>query len=209
MERSGQALFWTALGSIAAVAAVIVALTQTNTSGSPNTSTSPAPVVSSSSSSIVPASSPATESTHPSPSRPSLAYLLDMTPSGDLGQFVTPGVVKIFGSTYPKSISFYCGTTGDDSPGTYALDQSATRFESAVGVEANWPTDYTVGVSVVGDGRTLQTFSVSVLKPTTVNIDVVGVHLLQLECTFAVDASGTGGWNVAVAWGNARVMESG
>src|SRR5260370_4419816 len=135
-------------------------------------------------------------------------YLSDTTPANDpYGDLVTPGLVKIYGSTYPKSISFYCNSAGDNNYPTYTLDQDARTFKATIGVEAKWPTDYLVGASIVGDGHTLKIFSVSVLKPMSIEIIVVSIHLLQLECSDAVDASGTGGWPVTVAWGNARVVE--
>ena len=60
------------------------------------------------------------------------------------------------------------------------------------------------GVIMIGDGRTLRTLSISVLRPKTVDVNVTGVHTLQLEC-FGSGNSVTGGEAVAVAWGNARV----
>jgi hypothetical protein len=133
-----------------------------------------------------------------------------MTPAGDLGQFVTDGLVRIHGTIYPKSVSSNCGFySGDDSPETYSLNGTATRFQAVVGVEDSWPSDYIVGASVVGDGRTLKVFSVSVLKPQSIDISVTGVYRLELNCDWAVDSSGEGGWNVAVAWGDAHISERG
>ena len=56
---------------------------------------------------------------------------------------------------------------------------------------------------LVGDGRTLQTVVVSVRKPKAVDLNVRGVHTLQLEC-FGGGNSYTGGEAIAVEWGNAR-----
>ena len=103
----------------------------------------------------------------------SFSYIVDLTPSSNLGELVYPGPVKIYGSIYPKSISFSCDN-GDLSafPAVYMLKHNARRFEATVGIEAQWPSDYLVGVSLLGDGRTLLTFSVSVLKPKTVDVNV-------------------------------------
>jgi hypothetical protein len=78
---------------------------------------------------------------------------------------------------------------------------------ATVGVEDKWPTNYLVGISVVGDGHTLKTFSVSVLKPQTISVNVTNVQLLQLECNYAVDTSNGATYNVEAAWGDARVTE--
>jgi hypothetical protein len=83
---------------------------------------------------------------------------------------------------------------------------------ATVGVEAKWPASYLVGVSIVGDGHTLKVFSVSVLKPKKINVDVTNIVLLQLECSYAIDTSSsdnTGGYVAGVAWGNARLTEGG
>jgi hypothetical protein len=201
----GRTLFWTIIGSVAAAAvavAVVIALIQVNSGAPPKAASSPAHPISARSSShagkAAPVVIPRTSG--------SLAYISDLTPSGNLGELIYPGPVKIYGSIYPKSISFYC----DDGdlpafPAVYKLQRGAHRFEGTVGVEAKWPAHYQVGVSLVGDGRTLQTFNVSVLKPKTVDVNVTGVHSLTLECFSPGMTSGAGGWNVEVAWGNARI----
>jgi hypothetical protein len=133
-----------------------------------------------------------------------------MTPAGDLGSFVEQRLAQIHGKTYPKSIAFYCGSSSGDTPGTYSLNGKAIRFMATVGVEDKWPTSYLVGVSVVGDGHTLKTFSVGVPEPRKISVNVTNVELLQLECDYALDTSdNTPGFNVEVAWGNARVTEGG
>jgi hypothetical protein len=48
---------------------------------------------------------------------------------------------------------------------------------------------------------------VSVLKPKTIDVNITGVHTLTLECFSPGMTSEAGGWNVAVAWGNARISE--
>jgi hypothetical protein len=87
------------------------------------------------------------------------------------------------------------------------LKHNACRFEATVGIETNWPSDYVVGVSLLGDGRNLLTFSVSVLKPKTVDVNVTGVHILTLACfTPGITSAGSSA-NIEVASGNARVTE--
>jgi hypothetical protein len=206
MEYSRQQLFWTIVGSVAAVASVLIGLRQCSGGSTPSAtsrSSSPAaglatqtPTFSASAASTTPATFNA----------PSLTYLADMTPAGDMGQFVEQRLVQIHGSVYSKSVAFYCGNR--DSPGVFSLNGTASRFTAMVGLEDKWPSDYLVSVSIVGDGHTLKTFSVSVLKPQKININVTGVYRLELDCSFAVDSSGTGGWNVEVAWGDARLAES-
>jgi hypothetical protein len=131
-----------------------------------------------------------------------------MTPSSKLGELVSPGSVEIHGSIYPKSITFYCDD-GDlpSFPAVYRLDHNARRFEATIGMEANWPANYVPGVSIVGDGHTLLSFSVSVLKPKTVDVNVTGVHILTLECFAPGIISAASAANVEVSWGNARVTE--
>jgi hypothetical protein len=74
-------------------------------------------------------------------------------------------------------------------------------------MEAVWPSKYVAGVSIVGDGRTLRTFTVSSLKPKTVDVNLTGIHTLTLECFAPGITSAGSAANVEVAWGNARVTE--
>ncbi len=207
----GRKLFWTISGSVVAAVAVAIALVVIDpgtpkTGSSPVAASSPVPEISagaaSQSSTPAPVIIPRTSSTS------SFSYISELTPSSNLGELVYPGSVKIYGSIYPESISFYC----DDGdlpafPAVYRLKHNARRFEATVGIGAQWPSHYLAGVSVVGDGRTLLTFSVSVLKPKTVDVNVTGIHVLTLECFSPGMTSGADGWNVEVAWGNARVTE--
>jgi hypothetical protein len=202
----GRTLFWTIVGSVVGAVAVVIALIEVNprtppkAASSPVAGSSPVPHMSASANSQAPVVIPSTSSTS--------SYISDLTPSSNLSELIYPGPVKIYGSIYPKSISFFC----DDGdlpafPAVYRLKHNARRFEATVGIEAKWPAHYLVGVSLVGDERTLQTFSVSVLKPKTVDVNVTGVHSLTLECFSPGTTSAAGGWNVEVAWGNARVTE--
>ena len=203
-------LFWTITGSVIAAVAVVIALIQVRPGTPPKAASSPlaassrVPHISASASSQggkpAPVVIPRTSSTS------SFSYISDLTPSSKLAELIYPAPVKIFGSIYPKSISFYC----DDGdlpafPAVYRLKPNARRFEATVGIEAKWPSHYLAGVSVVGDGHTLRTFTVGVLKPKTIDVKVSGVHTLTLECFSPGMTSGAGGWNVEVAWGNARV----
>jgi len=203
----GRKLFWTITGSVVAAVAVVVALIQLNSGRPPKAASSPVPHISASASSqagkLAPVVIPRTSSTS------SFSYISDLTPASNLGELIYPGPVKIYGSIYPKSISFSCDN-GDLAafPAVYKLKHNARRFEATVGIEAKWPSDYIVGVVLLGDqGRTLLSFNVSVLKPKTIDVNVRGVHILTLECfTPGITSAGSSA-NIEVAWGNARVTE--
>jgi NPCBM/NEW2 domain len=200
--RRRRTLFWTIMGGVVAAVAVVIALIHVNSDTPPKAASSPVPPSSASASSqasgSVPVVIPQTSSTS------SLSYLSDLNPSGDLAELVIPGPVKISGSVFPKSITFYCNV-GDPTPvPVYKLKHNARRFQATIGLAANSPPQFQAGVLLVGDGRTLGTFSVSVLKPKTVDVNVQGIHTLQLEC-FGSGNSATGGEAVAAVWGNARV----
>ena len=198
----GRTLFWTILGGVVAAGAIVVALIQVSSGAPSRAASSPVPPVSASAShpagESVPVVTPETSSTY------SFSYLSDLNPSGEDVGVVTPGPVKISGSVYPKSISFYCNVGDPTAFPAYKLEHNARRFQATIGLAANSRPQYQAGVLLVGDGRTLRTFNVSVPKPKTVDVNVTGVHTLQLEC-FGAGASYAGGWAVAVAWGNARV----
>jgi hypothetical protein len=202
--RRGRTLFWTIIGSVVAVVAVVIALILVNSGTPPKAVSSPAPFISPS------ASSPAGESAPvvipETSSTSSFSYLSDLVPSGNFGELVDPGPVKIDGSIYPKSISFYCNTGDPTAFPAYKLDHNARRFQATIGLGAKFPPAFEAGVILVGDERTLLTFTVSALRPKTVDVNVTGIHTLQLEC-FGSGQSLSAGWAVSVAWGNARVVE--
>jgi hypothetical protein len=180
--------------------AVVVVLIQVHSGTSPTVASSTAPPASGGS--TPPSSEPAPVVTATTSS--ATTYLADMHPSGGLGELVNPGPVKIAGSIYPKSISFYCNV-GDPTPfPAYRLKLHARRFQATVGLGAASPPQFEAGIMLNGDGRTLRTFTVTVSKPKTVDVRVRGVHTLQLEC-FGSGNSATGGEAVPIAWGNARV----
>jgi hypothetical protein len=203
MQR-GRALFWTIIGSIVAVVAVIIALILINSGAPPKAASSPAPSISAS------ASSPAGESAPVviprTSSTSSFSYLSDQAPSGNFGELVNPGPVKIDGSIYPKSILFYCNTGDPTAFPEYKLEHNARRFQATIGLGTKFPPHFKAGVILVGDGRTLRTFTVRAVRPKTVDVNVTGVHTLQLEC-FGSGQSLSAGWAISVAWGNARVVE--
>lgn len=200
--RRGQTLFWTITGSIVAAAAIVTALVLVNSGTPPTIASSPAPSASASAS---PHASPSASVVIPeTSSTSSFSYLSDLTSSGDLGELVNRGAVNISGSIYPKSISFYCNVGDQTAFPAYKLKHNAHRFQATIGLGNKVPPNFQAGVVLNGDGRTLRTFSVSVLKSKTVNVNVTGVHTLQLEC-FGSGGSSTGGFAVSVAWGNARI----
>jgi len=203
MQRS-RTLSWMIIGSIVAAATVIIALILVNSGTPPKAASSPAPSISAS------ASSPAGESAPVviprTSSTSSFSYLSDLVPSGNLGELVNPGPVKIDGSVYPKSILFYCNVGDPTAFPVYKLEHNARRFQATIGLGAKFPPHFEAGVILLGDGHTLRTFTVSALRPKTVDVNVTGVHTLQLEC-FGSGQSLSAGWAISVAWGNARVVE--
>jgi hypothetical protein len=202
----GRKLFWTIIGSVVAALALVIALIQVSTGTPPKEASSPVRRISAGAhpqaGKSAPVVIPRTSSTS------SFSYISDLTPSSSLGELIYTGPVKIYGSIYPKSISFSCDN-GDLAafPAVYRLRRNARRFEATVGMEAEWTSHYVAGVLIVGDGRTLLTFSVSVLKPKTVDVNVTGVRVLTLECFSPGITSTTDAGSVEVAWGNARVTE--
>jgi len=203
MQR-GRTLFWTIIGSVVAAVAVVIALILVNSGTPPKAASSPAPSISAH------ASSPASESAPvviPEASgTSSFSYLSDLAPSGNLAELVNPGPVKIDGSIYPKSILFYCNVGDPTAFPAYKLEHNARRFQATIGLGAKFPPHFEAGVILVGDGHTLRTFTVSALRPETIDVNITGVHTLQLEC-FGSGQSSSAGWAVSVAWGNARVVE--
>jgi hypothetical protein len=196
--RRRRTLVWTIIGSVVAAVAVVLALMHVNSDTPPKAASSPPPPTSTGASTqdgeSAPVVTPETSGT----------YLSDLKPSGDLGELVNPGPVKISGSIYPKSISFYCNVGDATAFPVYKLKHNARRFQATIGLGAESPPQFEAGVLLVGDGRTLRMFNVTVPKPKTVDVDVRGVHTLQLECFGSVNSS-TGGEAVGLAWGNARV----
>jgi hypothetical protein len=199
----GRTLFWTIIGSVVAAVAVVIALILVNSGTPPKAASSPAPSISASTSSpgeSAPVVIPKTSSTS------SFSYLSDLVPSGNFGELVNPGPVKIDGSIYPKSILFYCNVGDPTAFPVYKLEHNARRFQATIGLGAKFPPQFEAVAILVSDGHTLRTFTVSALRPKTVDVNVTGVHTLQLEC-FGTGQSPSAGWAISVAWGNARVVE--
>jgi len=200
--RRGRTLVWTIIGSVVAAVAVVIALVLVNSSPPPKAASLPQP------------SASVSASPHASPSAPvvvpetssTASYLSDLKPAGNLGNLVNPGPVKISGSIYPKSISFYCNVGDPTAFPAYKLKHSARRFQATIGLAGKPPPNFAVGVVILGDGQYLQTYNVTAEKPKTVNVNIKGVHTLQLEC-FGSGQSSTAGWAVAASWGNARISE--
>jgi len=184
--------------------AVVIALILVNSGTPPKAASSPVPSISASASS--PAGKPVPVVIPKTSSTSSFSYLADLTPSGNLGELVTPGPVKIAGSIYPKSISFYCNVGDPTAFPAYKLEHNARRFQATIGLGAKFPPHFEAAVMLVGDGHTLRTFTVSALRPKPVDVNVAGVHTLQLEC-FGSGQSLSAGWAISAAWGNARVSE--
>ena len=208
--RRGQTLFWAIIGTVVVAVAAVITVIQVNSGTPPKAASSPAPPVSASAS-PQPSASGSSPASGPAPvvtpkATKTSSYLSDLKPSGNLTELVNPRPVKIDGSIYPKSILFYCNVGDATAFPAYKLDHNARRFQATVGLEAKFPPSFEAGIMLVGDGRTLRTLSVSAHKPKTVDVNVKGVHSLQLEC-FGSGQSSTGGWAIAAAWGNAHVTE--
>jgi hypothetical protein len=206
----GRTLFWTIIGSVVAAVAVVIALILVNSgtppkaASSPVAGSSPVPHISASANSQASKSAPVVIPKTSSTS--SFSYLSDLVPSGNLGELVNPGPVKIDGSIYPKSILFYCNTGDPTAFPAYKLEHNARWFQATIGLGAKFPPQFEAAVILDGNGHTLRTFTISGLRPETVDVNVTGVHTLQLEC-FGSGQSTSAGWAVSVAWGNARVVE--
>jgi hypothetical protein len=198
MQR-GRTLFWAITGGVVAAVAVVIALILVNSGTPPKAASSPKPSVSASASprasESAPVVTPETSST--------FSYLSDLNPSGNLGELVNKGPVKISGSIYPKSISFYCNVGDPTAFPAYKLKHNARRFQATLGLAAKLPPDFEAGIVLKGDGRTLRIFSIRGPKPKTIDVNVKGVRTLQLECFGS--GSPTGGFAIPVAWGNARI----
>ena len=134
--RRGRTLFWTIIGSVVAAVAVVIALILVNSGTPPKAASSPAPSISAS------ASSPARESAPvvipKTSSTSSFSYLSDLVPSGNLGELVNPGPVKIDGSIYPKSILFSCNVGDPTAFPAYKLKHNARRFQATIGLGAKF-----------------------------------------------------------------------
>jgi hypothetical protein len=195
-----RTLVWTTIGTVVAVAAAVLVAIHLSSGSSPKAGSSPTPpsaaTTGSQAGEPTPVVTPKTSS--------SLSYLSDLKPAGDLAQLVIPGPAKISGSIYPKSISFYCNVGDQTAFPKYPLKHNARRFQATIGLADGSPSEFQAGVLLVGDGRTLRTVNVTVPKPKTIDINVRGVHTLQLEC-FGGGNSATGGEAVSLVWGNARV----
>jgi hypothetical protein len=196
--RRGRTLVWTIIASVVAAVAVAVALIHADSGASPDAASSSPPSTS--------AATGATEQTPVVPAQTSAAfsYLSDLKPSGNFGELVHRGPIRIAGSIYPKSISFYCNVGDPTAFPAYSLKRNARRFHATIGLAAKPPPHFQSGILLVGDGRTLRMLNVTASHARTVDVDVRGVHRLQLEC-FGSGSSATSGFAVAVGWGNARV----
>jgi hypothetical protein len=203
--RRGRTLFWAISGTVVAVVVVVIALILATSGPPPKATASRAHPVSDQASAQpskpAPVVIPRTSRTS------SFSYLADQHPSGKLGELVDPGPVKILGAIYPKSIAFYCNDGDPAAFPQYKLQHNARSFEATIGLAAKWPPHFQAGVSILGDGHTLRLFSVSVLTPKTVSVNVTGFHVIQLECFSTGMTSSASGWNVEVSWGNARISE--
>jgi hypothetical protein len=128
---------WTIIASVVAAVAVVIALIHVNSGTPPKAASSPVPPISASASTQTSESAPVVIPETSSTS--SFSYLSDLKPSGDLGELVNSGPVKISGSIYPKSISFYCNVGDPTAFPAYKLTHNARRFQATIGLPAKSP----------------------------------------------------------------------
>jgi NPCBM/NEW2 domain len=195
----GRTLLWTSIGCVIAAAAVGIALSRVGSGTASSTAPSSAPPTSA-------GSSPQTSGPAPvvvPKTSGALSYLSELKPSGNLGELVNPGPVKISGSIYPKSISLYCNVGDPTAFPAYRIAENVRRFQATIALASGSPSQFGAAILLVGDGHTLRTLTISAAKPKTIDVDVRGIHRLQLEC-FGSGNSYTGGEAVSVVWGNAR-----
>ena len=151
--RRGQPLFWAITGSVVAAVAVVIALILVHSGTPRKAASSPVPPISASPSSQAGESAPVVIPETSSTS--SFKYLSDLTPSGKLVELVSQGPVKISGSIYPKSISFYCNVGDPTAFPVYKLKHNARRFKTTVGLAAKLPPNFEAGVVLVGDRKSV------------------------------------------------------
>jgi len=200
----GRALFWAITGSVVAIVAVVITLILINSGTPPKAASSPSPSISARASSPAAKSAPVVIPKTSSTS--SFSYLSDLVPSGTLGELVNKGQVKVDGSIYPKSIWFYCNTGDPTAFPSYKLKDNASRFQATIGLGGKFPPQFDAAAILVGDGHTIGTYVVSALRPATIDVNVTGVHTLQLQC-FGGGQSLSAGFAISLVWGNARIVE--
>lgn len=90
---------------------------------------------------------------------------------------------NINASAFPNSLS--CGTGQPDRPrtGVWLLNRRVQAISGAIGVDDKGKSDATAQITVIGDGKSLGTFSVGYAKPTEINISVAGVLRLEIVTT--------------------------
>ena len=205
-----RTLFWTMIGCVVAVVAVVIALINVNSGAPPKAAAAPvaasSPIAHASASASAQATTSAPVVIPKASSTYSFSFLSALVPSGKLSDLVNTGPVKIDGSIYPKSIWFYCNVGDPTAFPKYKLRHNARRFQATIGLAGKFPSNFGAAVIVDGDGHTLRTITVGALRPKTVDINVTGLHALQLEC-FGAGQSASAGWAVSVALGNARIAE--
>jgi hypothetical protein len=197
----GRTLIWTIIGTVVAIAVVVIVASRLD-SGSPSSGAPLSTPPVSGGTTTQPPSTSAPVVTPPASGSPS--YLSDLHPSGGLGELVNPGPVKISGSIYPKSISFYCNVGDPTAFPAYKLKHNERRFQATIGLPATSSSQFKAIILIKGDGRTLRTVTVSAAKPKTVDVSLRKVRKLQLEC-FGSGNSYTGGEAIVAVWGNARI----
>lgn len=105
------------------------------------------------------------------------------------------------GSTYPRSIAArYCLS---DRLGYHVfwLGRDFGRFRAVIGIRDDQPDGSTAQVSVIGDGRVLQSGQVGIGTPMTVDVDVTDVLRLRID-TFSER-------DLTMVYGTARVVVPG
>ena len=176
----GRTLFWTITGGVVAAVAVVIALIQVNSWHAAKSSlcargASPPCYISAS------ASSPSWQvcpsgNSDGLPARPRSHIISDLHTFQESRRADLPGPGQDIRNQFIPRASRSIVTMV-----TYLLFLRYTGWSMTLAgskplldSRPKWPSHYVAGVSLVGDGRTLRTFSVSVLKPKTVDVNVRG-----------------------------------
>jgi NPCBM/NEW2 domain len=171
--------FWTVVGGIAAVLALLVAIWGAARPGAvaPSSGTSPSTMTTS-----VPESSDSVSESpfSPPPSRQAVTYIADIPPIDNVRE---PGPVDLSGVSYAHSVFIFCWEPGSSVEWNVG-GVHASRLEGMVGIgDDQDASGLKFKVSVYGDDRLLKTLSVSLAHPEKLDVDVRGVTRLRVSTT--------------------------
>lgn len=196
--------FWTIVGGIASLGALVVAIALWKSapdSGEPQSRTP-------GTTSGLPTNAPpaATFSTASLPARESTGtyYLSDLEPIGISAEYAVRRAAAINGTTYNKSVVTQCGDSSVNAA-TYTLSGRFKTFTAVVGLEDKWGLEYTSAVSIIEDGKTVKTVTVGAGKSQEVTVEVSNAVHLELHCDYGRDKKGTSGNIVEVTFADGKL----